>query len=521
MTRRQFHLASWLLLGLGAFYRFRQYLGDASLRLDEINLVQNVLTRSLRELLTKPLDHHQVAPAGFLLLEKLATQSFGSSDRVLRLVPFLAALAALPLFWSLTSRLADTSVQLGARVLFALGFTFVWHGNDAKQYSTDIVIALGLTLITLKLFNQEERNRWPVAAIFAGVLAPWFSVPAALVLAGLGAAVLFEALQAGTLRWRSAVPILAVWGMGALVAGWSTLSTISTDTHRFMQVFWRGAFLPLPPWRLADLAWPIERLTSTFGGAGLRYLVPVAFLAVAVLGLVHLVRGPNRTLGLALSGPIIVTLLAAVVHVYPFAERLVAFLAPAMLIGLAVGVHWLAEALRGRWGVPQVASWVVLLVPAIGPMLLTPPVYRLEDTDPVLRYVATHELPTDPIYVSYGAGSAAQYYGPRLGLSSRSMIIGGCHRQDWRSYLRELDQFRVRSRLWLVTAHDLDGERRLMLDYLSTIGREVDSVVVQAHLPLHHSHGAAAYLFDLSDSLRLRAAASRTFRVVPIPSRVC
>src|ERR1700730_3212051 len=69
-----------LLLGLvlvGAGLRIWQYLANTGLWLDEVLLASNILHRSTWDLLTVPLAYTQVAPKGFLLLEKLASLSLG------------------------------------------------------------------------------------------------------------------------------------------------------------------------------------------------------------------------------------------------------------------------------------------------------------------------------------------------------------------------------------------------------------------------------------------------------------
>src|SRR5216684_7540728 len=103
---------TWGFVGLGILFRLRQYLFDRSLWLDEADLVLNVIHRSPSELL-KPLDYHQGAPLGFLMLEKSAVLGFGNDEMALRLVPFLSGILALILFASVAWRfLAPTAVPV-------------------------------------------------------------------------------------------------------------------------------------------------------------------------------------------------------------------------------------------------------------------------------------------------------------------------------------------------------------------------------------------------------------------------
>ena len=69
-------VVQWALLVLGVTLRVRQYLFDRSLWLDECLLALNIIRRSPSALL-QPLDFHQQAPVGFLLLERLSVSLFG------------------------------------------------------------------------------------------------------------------------------------------------------------------------------------------------------------------------------------------------------------------------------------------------------------------------------------------------------------------------------------------------------------------------------------------------------------
>ena len=63
-----------------------------------------------------------------------------------------------------------------------------------------------------------------------------------------------------------------------------------------------------------------------------------------------------------------------------------------------------------------------------------------------------HRRPGDALYVYYGARRALLFYAPQAGFEPTETTLGGCHRGDPRSYLRELDVFRGRPRVWVLFA---------------------------------------------------------------------
>jgi hypothetical protein len=66
---------------------------------DELALARNVEDRGLAGLVTRPLDHLQVAPVGALAVLDVTSTLAGVSDAGLRLGPWILSIAALLLFW--------------------------------------------------------------------------------------------------------------------------------------------------------------------------------------------------------------------------------------------------------------------------------------------------------------------------------------------------------------------------------------------------------------------------------------
>ena len=83
-----------------------------------------------------------------------------------------------------------------------------------------------------------------------------------------------------------------------------------------------------------------------------------------------------------------------------------------------------------------------------------------------------------------------------------------CSRADRRVFLREVDRYRGRPRVWFIAGAvpPYEPPRQTVERYLSTIGRPVSSIVVPGEKPIAP---VSAILFDLSDPARLEAASPR------------
>jgi hypothetical protein len=179
---------------------------------------------------------------------------------------------------------------------------------------------------------------------------------------------------------------------------------------------------------------------------------------------------------LLVIGPIAATAGAALVRQYPFLDRLILFLAPALICLVAAAIEWA----RSRVHRAPVLGGVVVAA-AMLPLLATVRQFRsprhVEEVRPVLAHVRAAWRPGDVLYVYYGGWHAAAFYGPRFGFSRGDIRFGGCHRDNVQRYIDELDRLRGRSRVWLLFVHALRSERTPMLDHLARIGVQRDSVI--------------------------------------------
>jgi len=379
-------------------------------------------------------------------------------------VPLLSGLLALLLFRSLARRFQPPWVAALSVGIFALAPTLIAHGAEFKPYSTDLLASVWLTIAAFAV--TERGAAWPawLGAIVLGTTLPWFSEGAVFVVAGLGAALLGVrslkerfarsvslierpdpiVLGPGFDGWLAAT--LAFWTASAGAAAWAAARCVPPEMRGYLDRFWQPA---LPRWPL------------------------LLFIAAAAA----LLWRRDRRGALLLLGPVAVTLVAAAAHLYPFSGRAILFLAPAAILAIAEAGSRIVEGLA-RLRVPR---WLGAAIPAIAmgvPLAMHPPVYRNEDTRPVLDKLADDRREHDAIYVAYSGRPAFRFYAPRVGISEVGVVLGGCHRDDPRGYLRELDKLRGTGRVWVFRTHVSErlAEAPLFDGYLSRIGRYVDSI---------------------------------------------
>lgn len=507
----------------GIGLRVWQYLVNSSLWLDEAALARNIIDRAPLALL-QPLDYAQVAPAGFLLVEKAASLAFGTSELALRLFPLCCGLFGIALFsrvasWALTGWPVAYAVGL-----FALAAPLVYFSSQLKQYSSDV--AATCLVLWVVLWLRRSAVSWSRALIAASVVAGvvWFSQPVMFVAAGAGAAIGIGALT----NWRSPdsrriLFVLVVWASSTLLAVRHSVLNVPAYDRAYLDAYWTGGFLPFPPQTVGDLFWVWERLSWVFGmfttglrrtNGGLGYPWSQVFVLLVVAGFVALWRRGRREHALIFLLPVLLTLSASALHVYPFTGRVLVFLLPIFLLTTAAGAAFALDRLGSR---VQLLAPLMLAIFAGSPIYATVtalPPERIEHLRPIVAKIAAERQPGDGIYVFYGAAHAFRYYTSRFDMGSSGTVYGACSTTDLRVYLRDVDRFRGQRRVWVVATHvPRQGiELRTITEYLDAIARRVDSTEVRS-TPDWIAFNAYGFLYDLSDPVRLRAASADTFSV--------
>lgn len=520
------HAIALTLLAIGAALRIWQYLANSSLWIDELALTRNIIDRPLAAL-WQPLDYAQVAPFGFLIVEKIATILFGVHEYSLRAFPLLSGLLSLFLFLAVARRMLDSDWAVAFGVgLFALGIPFVYFSSQVKQYSSDVAAGLLLLYAALEVRRRGITARRALWLGLAGAVIAWFSQPAVFVMAGIGTALLILVVLDGDgAAARSLALTGALWSLSAGAVAVHSLATVPELDREYFRWFWGDGFMPFPPQTFSDLLWLPKKLIWVFGAfelglgrtnGGLNYRWSPVFSVVMVSGYWALWR-KQRDAALFLLLPVLVLALLSAASLYPFTARVIAFLIPYLLLATAAGASYLLAhwPLRLQFLTP-VALAILGGAPLYAIATALPPSW-VQHTRPVLEEISRRREPGDRIYVYYGAGPAFGYYARRVGIPPEGVIFGRCRFVDPRDYLRELDQLRGATHAWVVATHTLrGGELEMIARYLDRIGHRRDTVLVPgtSGQPIE---GAVGLLYDLSDQDRLRATSAETYSPVLDP----
>jgi hypothetical protein len=353
----------WMLVGLGVGLRLMRYLLAFPLWGDECMVATNFLTRGYADLL-RPLDHCQVAPPLFLVLELTAVKLLGFSEWSLRLVPLLSGIVALLVFKHLAGRLLRGPAYALAVGLMAVAFYPMRHSAEVKPYASDLLVAVVLLALAVEWWSDRNRTRWLWALVATMPLALGLSFPAVFVAGGISLLLMCELYRS---RDRSTILPVVAYHV-ALAVSLAGLMAVSAATQLdewgpMMRACWVTGFPPSPLHPVLLLRWLAETYTGHMfayplgGSAGGSVLTLVCFLA----GLAAWMRRGDRRLAVMLLAPFGLGLLSAALRLYPYGdnERLVQYLGPAICLLTGLGIVQLVARLRPasrQWALPAIVG---------------------------------------------------------------------------------------------------------------------------------------------------------------------
>jgi len=345
---------------------------------DEAFIAVNFITRSFGEL-SGPLDHPQIVPVGFLWAQWLVSRLLGTSELALRLLPVLAGLACVLVFWRLAPKMVSRRQAMAAVMIFAASYYPVRHSVEVKSYSLDLLIALCLIWQAWSLL-RAPRNvmRW-VAFTLTGMLVVWASYPAVFIIGGAMFVLGYRFLQERE-EQSSIVPWLAGWVIsGALMAGsflamWKLVAVGQEVNHAGIHELrgWASAFPPMDS-PIGFISWFFRAHTGNLMAypIGGNHGGSTATFCLIIFGIITLWRTGRRDVLFLLLSPLPLMFIAAALKKYPYGDsaRVGQHIAPAVCLLAGAGlIAFLNHGWKKRGVVSgmQIGSVVMLCIIAYG-----------------------------------------------------------------------------------------------------------------------------------------------------------
>ncbi|GHA56753.1 glycosyltransferase family 39 protein [Pontibacter akesuensis] len=518
----------WALLAFGVFLRLFHFFDNRSLYIDELFLGASLVKMSFAELAQPMLEYEQKAPLGYLWMSRLAVVLFGTGEMALRLFPLLCGLASLFVFLPVARYfLRPLGVVVAVGVLAAAP-PIVYHAVEAKQYSTEFFATVLILYLYIRFHDKKDIKSLLLWGL-SGAVILWFSFASIFVLAGMAFGVCLSYIfkRDWQLLFRAMIPF-SMW-LFSFALNYFLFIYQYADSEWLMYWFEvRNSFMPLPPTSVADLKWFFLKAFSIlhhplglswydlppYHNPIVRILSRVSVFPLIILG-VGLVSyfKKDRRLFMILLFPLLLTMLASGLRMYPFMDRLLIFLAPLLIIFVAQGSD------RATRFFPASAKWRYLL-PALlllGPLANSTNLlinthlfgeYKKSFQRETLSFINERYQEGDVVYIYWNNLVGYRFYKDTEGLKYDA-IEGNDYRtkaKNLQEYYRLLDAdiaaLKGNKRVWLVYSNGRgfnigdfdeqptwyyteDNTRKILYDKFDAMGNEVDSFLrpdVNVHL---------------------------------------
>ncbi len=475
-----------LIIFIGVILAIYQFVFNRSLWLDEASLALNIIRRNFQEL-TMPLEYLQVAPLGFLFIEKNAVLIYGKTDLALRIFPLISFLASIVFFYLFSNKLVkDKLIALLATSIFSTSIILISYSSEVKQYSSDVLITLIILYYTLKVQSTQNRSLFTYAII--GSIAIWFSNVSIIILFITGVYILYTETYKRK-NYKILLPLL-LWLLSFCI--YYILFIHNHPYAEWMITYWKKAFLPINPFSSTFYDFLHGVLKRDIYGYilnfGAYWYIP---LLVSLSAIIYLIKNKKYAILYFCLAPIIVHLILSILMLYPFSKRLILYNAPLIILLFSIGLYNLVKYINK---IIIRLPYILLIIPiliAFNSKLSKFPIEK-EEIKKSLNYIERNINKDDEIYVYYKASRAFMFYEETNMINITNPIIYG--KPHWNINFEKYnhDLLNLKGKVWLLFSHVFpfkkENEEKYMVYLLLNNGSEL--------LDKKKYKGSTVYLVD-------------------------
>ncbi len=500
----------YVILFAGFVIILRDYIGNRSFWIDEAMLGLN-MSRSFRELLS-PLDYGQMSPILFLYASRALTLFLGIKDYVLRIIPLLAGLGSLYVFYLLSKKIINKTAAIIALLLFILSESIIYYSTEFKQYSLEAFFAILFFYLFIFITEKGLNLKRSILIGLLGGIAVWFSYSAIFVVASFAIVSLYYFIRRKNIKSIiSTLVIGSVW-LASTLTEYFFYFRRENPVIDYMSDVWGWTYMPFPPKSLDDFLWlpvyikklfifsyinvdnPITKVLPVF-----KEIIAIMLIVFFLIGIVYLIYKKKGHLSFFVLIVMLIAIIGSALRVYPFYDRAVLYLTPLVLLFSAIGI-WLAIKYLNK--IHKSISILLLIFIFIFAVPLRvyyfiEPNYQTEVRS-VVKYYHENRKPGDKLLVQ--GLCLWQFY-----------FYSGSELVDYTETSENLDEMYGNSRVWVIQRPGVLEKYGKVLDYymmptlagklsekwpLNKYKDSLDKIEVRFNSP-----DAEIYLYDLSEEM--------------------
>lgn len=435
---------------LSIYLRLDAYLINNSFFTDEILLAENIFERNYLGLFF-PLRYFQSAPVIFLIISKFISTHIGITELTLRFLPFICSVTSLFVFYKVADVVFETKfAKLASLLTFGINYQLLFYTQCFKQYSSDVLCGLLILYFSLTLPKLTKQQ---------------------YLLLGLGFSILF----------LSSYP--AIFFIGAFAI--SRLIFIKDYSYKFLYCLifpiinvLLCAYINLQQtahkeyllnyWHKGFQIFNSEIWIINFQFLFYDYKFPILLLILTTAGVYYLYR-KNKFYFFNICSVILITLMAAVLKIYPFERRLALFILPVFII---LSLYPLDKFKKLKdistcflifGAVFFITGWINFSKDFVTSKIS----YIRQDVKPLLSQID----PNDKLYLYYGSIWTYDYYARIKQLPIKNIILPSDFNENNSDKILEQDLAQLPSGkyqlLFVKGTHTYDKDMLVLNEYLT------------------------------------------------------
>ncbi len=450
------------IISFGVIAAIINFLHNRSLWFDESLLALNVVNKSYLELL-RPLDYNQVAPVGFLFIEKFLSTLTGNHDWSLRIFPFLCYIGSFPLLYFFNMKLHGSKyASLVCVAFFAINSTIVYYSFEVKQYSTDVFAAILLLFIGLKLIEDIGNKKTAIIYSIIGTIAVFISnVSIVLIITNFIVVFYKRYFQKKKLDYFVWIPIFS-WIISFTVYFYFFI--YHHPSKKSMLRYWtqKDAFLPINTFNSKPYLFIYDKMNMIFNSIISNNTFGWIYFILFAIGLFLFLKMRKSLFIIIL--PVILHLILSSLKLYPFHSRLILYLIPLFLTVISFAFYFVFERLKEKKPMLSFVVLILLFLNAYSLASIVP--FEKEEVKKCMDYISKDPEEYENIYLYCSTDPVFKFYQKNYDCFNKKInyIQGDWHREDWSKHSQDIKKINGDS--WLIFSEVYISNGKSEADYI-------------------------------------------------------
>ena len=464
---------------------------NRSLWIDEAMLSKNIVDLSFTKLL-EPLEYYfQMAPVGFLMVEKLFYSLMPPNEITLRLFPFICSLCSLFILDKIFSSITLNKIIRRFGIAFmSISYYNIYYATEVKQYMTEL---LG-SLIIMYLFIIYRNNKLQCSLLvlgMTGVAFIAFANIAVIILFVIGCLLILESYFKDRKIKKEHLFLSSSWAIAFSV--YYFVFYFNHPSEGYMMNYWKNAdgFVPYNIFSTTFLRSSYNKFISIISLTGQGYkLVPLM-----ILGAIFLLR-KSKVLSLLFLAPICVHGVLTYFKMYPLIPRLILYFLPVLIILTSLGFQYLLEKFNKRSTLIYICMFLLLCYNLHAYSKWGFPIQR-QEIKKVMAHLNERINEDDEIMIYHTSAPAYLFYKDQfenLHNTNAEEVFIENHKNDWNLYINYANE--LEENVWLLVSEAnwvLNADKKSELDII------IDRIFDKGYCEKEHikSFGVDLYRYEL------------------------